>query len=47
MADIAASVPAKPENTAKATGIRYPQCLRLFFQQALKISCTFVETTAL
>ena len=33
MADIAASVLAKPKNKAKASGISYQQCLQLFFQE--------------
>lgn len=33
MADIAASVLAKLKNKAKASGIRYQQCLQLFFQE--------------
>ena len=33
MADIAASVLAKLKNKAKASDIRYQQCLQLFFQE--------------
>lgn len=33
MPDIAASVLAKLQNKAKATGISYQQCLLLFFQE--------------
>ena len=33
MADLAASVLAKLKNKAKASGIRYQQCLQLFFQE--------------